>query len=66
MLNALAPELAHAVPGQLRAGKLPQLEIVIQIGAPLTPGAYGFDQIATMGGGGRASPADRIGRAAAV
>ncbi len=32
MVNTLAPELARAVPGELKAAKLPKLRIVIQIG----------------------------------
>ena len=54
MLTRLAPELAHAVPGRLRAEKLPTLELVIQIGARTIPGALAFEDIAALGG-----PAER-------
>jgi hypothetical protein len=33
MVNTLAPELAHALPGRLSAEKLPKLEMVIEINA---------------------------------
>ena len=52
MLNALAPELASAAPGRLRAAKLPQLRSVIQIGGPTAPGMFAFDDVAAMGGAG--------------
>ena len=32
MINTLAPELRSALPGKLRAARLPDLEMVIQIG----------------------------------
>ncbi len=54
MLTRLAPELAHAVPGRLRAEKLPTLELVIQIGARTIPGALAFEDIAALAG-----PAER-------
>jgi fatty-acyl-CoA synthase len=50
MLNALAPELAGAAPGMLRAAKLPSLRTVIQIGNPRAPGMFGFNEITAMGG----------------
>ena len=49
MINALAPELARAVPGELNAAKLPKLRAVIQIGGPKSPGTIAFDEVATMG-----------------
>jgi fatty-acyl-CoA synthase len=51
MLNALAPELASAAPGRLRAAKLPQLRTVIQIGGPRAPGTFAFGEVGAMGGG---------------
>ncbi len=54
MVMNLAPELAHAVPGKLRAARLPSLELVIQIGARTIPGALAFPEIASLGG-----PAER-------
>jgi len=44
MLRELAPELAHAAPGQLRAARLPALEIVIGLGAP-APGLFEFQAL---------------------
>ena len=62
MVNALAPELASAAPGQLRAAKLPKLETVIQIGSPLAPGVLVFDDVLPLGGGAeRARLADLAG-----
>ncbi|MGD0103828.1 MAG: AMP-binding protein [Rhodopila sp.] len=50
MVNALAPELAASVPGQLSAARLPHLRTVIQIGGPAVPGAIPFDEVAARGG----------------
>ncbi len=50
MLNALAPELASAMPGRLRSAKLPDLRSVIQIGGTAAPGMFAFDDVAAMGG----------------
>jgi fatty-acyl-CoA synthase len=50
MVRTLAPELATAKPGELKAAKLPKLRVVIQIGGPLSPGAIPFDDVAAMGG----------------
>jgi fatty-acyl-CoA synthase len=50
MLLHLAPELAHAVPGKLRAARLPTLELVIQIGARTLPGALAFEDIPGLAG----------------
>jgi fatty-acyl-CoA synthase len=49
MINALAPELAQARPGELKAAKLPKLRTVIQIGGPRCPGTIAFDDVAAMG-----------------
>ncbi|MBO0709688.1 MAG: AMP-binding protein [Acetobacteraceae bacterium] len=48
MINRLAPELAAATPGQLRAAKLPDLKTVIQIGPETAPGAIGFAHVAEL------------------
>jgi fatty-acyl-CoA synthase len=45
ILNDLAPELARSSPGNLKAAKLPQLEIVVRLGAEKTAGAYNFDEL---------------------
>lgn len=49
MVNTLAPELARATPGELKAAKLPNLRIVIQVGGPQVPGTIAFDDVAQMG-----------------
>jgi fatty-acyl-CoA synthase len=49
MLNTLAPELASAKPGALKASKLPNLRIVIQI-AGTAPGTIPFTEVAKRGG----------------
>jgi fatty-acyl-CoA synthase len=54
MLTTLAPELARCAPGHLAAKALPDLRIVIQIGAHTMPGALAFEDVAR-----RASNADR-------
>jgi fatty-acyl-CoA synthase len=45
MMNALAPELARSRPGALKAGRLPDLRMVIQIGEA-APGALAFEEVA--------------------
>jgi fatty-acyl-CoA synthase len=50
MLNTLLPELASSKPGQLRAARLPDLRIVIQIGGPAAPGTIPVEAVARMGG----------------
>jgi fatty-acyl-CoA synthase len=50
MLNTLLPELATSQPGHLRAARLPELRVVIQIGGPPAPGAIRFADVADMGG----------------
>jgi fatty-acyl-CoA synthase len=42
IVGALAPELATAQPGWLRAASLPSLEMVIRLGAEPTPGMINF------------------------
>jgi fatty-acyl-CoA synthase len=53
MLLALAPELAHGAPGQLRAGRLPHLRLVVRMGTERTDGMLGYDDLLEA-----ASPAD--------
>jgi len=54
MLRELAPELAHATPGNLHAAKLPDLRLVITIGpggaGESHPGMIPFAEIAGLGG----------------
>ncbi|TAL55994.1 AMP-binding protein [Pandoraea sp.] len=45
MLQTLAPELAQCEAGQLHAQKLPDLRIVIRMGAARTPGMFNYDDI---------------------
>ena len=42
MLQTLAPELAHGVPGELKAAKLPTLQAVIRLGDERTPGMLNY------------------------
>src|SRR5258708_3115734 len=50
MLRDLAPELAHASPGNLRAAKLPDLRLVITIGEEAAPGMIPFADVSALGG----------------
>jgi fatty-acyl-CoA synthase len=50
MLRDLAPELATAAPGKLQAAKLPELRLVIAIGAGDEKGMLPFDDVARLGG----------------
>src|ERR1700685_1859205 len=50
MLRDLAPELATASPGNLHAAKLPELRLVITIGAGNEPGMVPFADVAGLGG----------------
>jgi fatty-acyl-CoA synthase len=50
MLGELAPELAAAAPGALSATRLPDLRLVITIGAAEVPGALRFDAVYDLGG----------------
>ena len=50
MLNSLAPELAEAEPGQLRAETLPHLTTVIRMGSEHSPGMFNFDDVCALGG----------------
>ncbi|MGH7112326.1 MAG: AMP-binding protein, partial [Stellaceae bacterium] len=49
MLSELAPELAAAAPGHLRAARLPDLHLVITIGES-APGTLRFAEVAGLGG----------------
>jgi fatty-acyl-CoA synthase len=49
MLRTLAPELASSVAGKLKAERLPNLEIVIQLGSESLRGVFRFDEISTLG-----------------
>jgi fatty-acyl-CoA synthase len=48
MIRDLAPEIATAQPGSLRAATLPFLRAVIRIGGRPEPGIFAFDEIAGL------------------
>ncbi len=48
MLRELAPELAQAHPGRLRAERLPTLELVVQVGGQ-SSGTIPFEEVAALG-----------------
>ena len=48
MVNELAPELASAEPGDLRAPRLPDLRFVIRLGEEPTPGMLNFGDVAAL------------------
>src|SRR6267378_1799269 len=50
MLAELAPELANASAGELRAGRLPDLRLVIAIGDEQVPGTLRFDAVYGLAG----------------
>jgi fatty-acyl-CoA synthase len=54
MIESLAPEIANAMPGRLKASRMPALKSVIKIGGPPRPGWFDFDEISA-----RATPASR-------
>ena len=49
MLQTLAPELVSCAPGQLRAARLPALELVIRMGEGHTPGMLRYDEVVAAG-----------------
>jgi fatty-acyl-CoA synthase len=46
MIERLAPELATAEPGRLRAERLPELRAVVRMGDERSPGMLSFDELA--------------------
>jgi len=50
MVHALAPELATAQAGALKAERLPSLRLVIQIGEPPSQGMLAFSAVSGLGG----------------
>ena len=50
MLRDLAPELATAAPGNLRAAKLPELRLILTIGDETHAGTVPFGDVAKLGG----------------
>ncbi len=57
MLHKLAPELAGARPGALKAEKLPHLETVVRLGTETTAGMYNFAEVPGLAG---AAERDRL------
>ena len=64
LLNTLAPELARSRPGALKAAKLPELRLVIQIGET-APGTLAFEQVA-QGDASQFAALDALGGGAAI
>jgi fatty-acyl-CoA synthase len=50
MLGELAPELATAAPGALRAARLPDLRLVVALGGDAVPGTLRFETVGHLGG----------------
>ncbi|MBZ9737293.1 MULTISPECIES: AMP-binding protein [unclassified Mesorhizobium] len=60
MIETLAPELARAEPGKLKAKKLPALRIVIRMGDDNSPGMFNFGDVLAMAGRDEHDSLDRI------
>ncbi|MBZ9849947.1 AMP-binding protein [Mesorhizobium sp. CA14] len=60
MIETLAPELARAEPGKLKAKKLPALKIVIRMGDDNSPGMFNFGDVLAMAGRDEHDSLDRI------
>jgi fatty-acyl-CoA synthase len=60
MLATLAPELAKAEPGRLKAAKLPSLEMVARMGEENSSGMFNFGDVLAMGGRDEHDSLDRI------
>lgn len=60
MIETLAPELAKAQPGKLKAKTLPSLEIVIRMGEDNSPGMFNFADVLAMAGRDEHDSLDRI------
>lgn len=50
MLQAIAPEMAGQVPGQLQLARLPHLRTVIRLGSESTPGMLCYADLLTLAG----------------
>ncbi len=60
MIETLAPEIATATPGKLKAQKLPALKIVIRMGEENSPGMFNFADVLAMAGRDEHDSLDRI------
>ncbi|MCA8410725.1 MAG: AMP-binding protein [Burkholderia multivorans] len=49
MLQTIAPELANAAPGELRAARVPSLRTVVSMGAVAPPGMFRFADVIARG-----------------
>ncbi len=63
ILGDLAPELAAAAPGRLRAAGLPALEMLICLGPGCAPGMLGFDQLLAPPDGAELARLESVGAA---
>jgi fatty-acyl-CoA synthase len=60
MMHELAPELASAEPGELRAPRLPDLRFVIRLGKEPSQGMFNFDDVMQLPGAGNYANLDAI------
>src|SRR5690606_1970336 len=60
MLATLAPELASAEAGKLKAAKLPSLEVVIRMGEDNSAGMFNFGDVLAMSGRDEHDSLDRL------
>lgn len=60
MIETLAPEIAKAEPGKLKAKKLPALKTVIRMGDDNSPGMFNFGDVLAMAGRDEHDSLDRI------
>ncbi len=49
MLQALAPELSNSTPADLKAQRLPHLQMLIRMGESATPGMLNYSEVMKMG-----------------
>ncbi|MBZ9674415.1 AMP-binding protein [Mesorhizobium sp. ES1-1] len=63
MIATLAPEIATAMPGKLKAKRLPALRIVIRMGEESSPGMFNFGDVLAMAGRDEHDSLDRISEA---
>ena len=61
MLQTLAPELAHCMPGQLQAQRLPHLRCVVRMGDDITPGMFNLGTLMAAVDATAVAEARRIG-----
>ena len=60
MVQSLAPELAAAAPGDLHAGRMPELRVVIHLGDDSVPGMFNFREVVDRADTGSLRALDRI------